>query len=58
MDYLQDLEVVEIWDCYSDQPSGEYYLNVKGVTSKQYLEQIKGLIELLRISHLTKENSK
>ena len=54
MDLLQELEVVEQMDCYTDSPSGEYHIIVKGETSKQTLEQLKGLIELLRFSHISK----
>lgn len=57
MDLLQELEVIEKWDCYNDCPSGEYQIIIKGITDKQTVTQVKGLIELLRISHITERRT-
>lgn len=55
LDLLGKLEPYELVDHYYEEPSGEYVIKIKDVSTKEEVEQVIALINMLRFSHLSDE---
>ncbi len=40
----ENLNVVQVWDCYNDCPSGQFSLQLEGIRNEEEFEELKTII--------------